>query len=138
MAITPTTKQMKKTLFLCIKKKNPPQIAIWIEDADGQYLGTLYASKKIATQSWASAGGNRRKETLPYWCYRQQPGRNLPSPWPQHRKRQSHSFLWLAFFVHHQHTLRLYARRQFCNLLVFNTIKFCVVDKIFFHAKSEK
>ena len=57
MAITPTTKQMKKTLFLCIKKKNPPQIAIWIEDADGQYLGPMYASKKIATQGWASAGG---------------------------------------------------------------------------------
>ena len=44
-------------------------------------------------------------------------------------------FCGWRFFVHHQHTLRLYARRQFCNLLVFNTIKFCVVDKIFFTQK---
>ena len=57
-------------LFLGIKKKNPPQVAVWLEDADGHYLGTLYASKKIATQGWVSAGGNRRKEALPYWCHR--------------------------------------------------------------------
>ena len=57
-------------LFLGIKKKNPPQIAAWLEDTDGRYLGTLYASKKIVTQGWASSGGNRRKEALPYWCHR--------------------------------------------------------------------
>ncbi len=57
-------------LFLGIKKKNPPQIAVWLEDADGRYIGTLYASKKIATQGWSGAGGNRRKESLPYWCHR--------------------------------------------------------------------
>lgn len=56
-------------LFLGIKKKNPPQVAVWLEDTDGHYLGTLYASKKIATQGWVSAGGNRRKEALPYWCF---------------------------------------------------------------------
>ena len=57
-------------LFLGIKKKNPPQIVVWLEDADGRYLGTLYASKKIATQGWVGADGNRRKEALPYWCHR--------------------------------------------------------------------
>lgn len=56
-------------LFLGINKKNPPQIAIWIEDENGHYVSTVYASYKIATQSWQSAGGNRRKEALPYWCY---------------------------------------------------------------------
>lgn len=57
-------------LFLGIKKKNPPQIAIWIEDMQGNYLSTLYATHKIATQSWQAAGGNRRKEALPHWCYK--------------------------------------------------------------------
>ena len=57
-------------LFLGIKKKNPPQIAVWLEDTDGRHLGTLYASKKIATQDWVGASGNRRKEALPYWCHR--------------------------------------------------------------------
>ena len=56
-------------LFMGIKKKNSPQIAIWIEDTNGKYLSTIYATHKIATQSWQAAGGNRRKEALPHWCY---------------------------------------------------------------------
>jgi len=56
-------------LFLGIKKKNPPQIAIWMEDMQGNYLSTIYASHKIATQAWQSAGNNRRKEALPHWCH---------------------------------------------------------------------
>lgn len=58
-------------LFLGIKKKNPPQIAIWLEDTNGNYLSTLYVTHKIATQSWQMSGGNRRKEALPHWCYSQ-------------------------------------------------------------------
>jgi len=57
-------------LFLGIKKKNPPQIAIWMEDMDGNYLTTIYVTHKIATQSWTASGGNRRKESLPHWCYK--------------------------------------------------------------------
>lgn len=56
-------------LFMGIKKKNPPQIAIWIEDLQGNYVSTIYATHKIATAKWQSAGGNRRKESLPHWCY---------------------------------------------------------------------
>lgn len=56
-------------LFLGIKKKNPPQIAIWLEDLQGNYLSTIYVTYKIATQSWQASGGSRRKEALPHWCY---------------------------------------------------------------------
>lgn len=56
-------------VFLGIKKKNPPQIAIWLEDTQGNYLATIYATYKIATQSWQAAQGNRRKEALPHWCH---------------------------------------------------------------------
>lgn len=56
-------------LFLGISKKNPPQIAIWLEDMDGAYLSTVYVTHKIATQSWQAAGKSRRKEALPHWCY---------------------------------------------------------------------
>jgi hypothetical protein len=56
-------------LFLGFNKKNPPQIAIWIEDVNGNYVSTVYASYKRATQSWQSAGRDRRKEALPYWCH---------------------------------------------------------------------
>ena len=54
-------------LFLGIKLKNPPQIAIWLEDMQGHYLSTVYVSHKIATQSWQANGGNPRKEALPHW-----------------------------------------------------------------------
>lgn len=56
-------------LFLGIKKKNPPQVAIWLEDMEGRYLSTVYVTHKIATQSWQYSGGNRRKESLPHWCH---------------------------------------------------------------------
>lgn len=56
-------------LLLGIKKKNPPQIAVWLEDTEGNYLATVYASHKIATRSWLAAGGNRRREALPHWCH---------------------------------------------------------------------
>ena len=56
-------------LFMGINKKNAPQIAIWTEDMAGNYLSTIYVTHKTATQSWQAAGKNRRKESLPHWCY---------------------------------------------------------------------
>ncbi|MBD9178057.1 MAG: hypothetical protein EGP82_02600 [Odoribacter splanchnicus] len=56
-------------VLLGMKKKNPPQIAIWLEDRQGNYLSTVYVTHKIATQSWQSAHGSRRKEALPHWCH---------------------------------------------------------------------
>lgn len=57
-------------LFLGITKPNPPQFAIWMEDTEGNYLTTIFATYKIATEGWVSNGGNRRKEALPYWCHK--------------------------------------------------------------------
>lgn len=57
-------------LLLGISKKNPPQFAIWMEDTAGNYLTTIFATYKIATEGWVSNGGNRRKEALPYWCHK--------------------------------------------------------------------
>lgn len=56
-------------VFLGINKKNPPQIAMWIEDLSGNYISTIYVSHKIATESWQGNSGNRRKESLPVWCH---------------------------------------------------------------------
>jgi hypothetical protein len=58
-------------VFWFVKKKNAPQIAIWTEDLDGNFLSTIYISEKLAKQSWTAAGGNRRKESLPCWSYAQ-------------------------------------------------------------------
>ncbi len=56
-------------LFLGITQKNPPQFAVWIEDTDGNYLSTVYATYKIAAEGWKANKGNRRKEALPHWCH---------------------------------------------------------------------
>ena len=56
-------------LFLGINKKNPPQFAIWIEDTNGHYISTVFATYKIAAEAWQANGGNRRKESLPHWCH---------------------------------------------------------------------
>ena len=59
------------SLFWFIKKKNAPQIAIWTEDLDGNFISTIYVTEKLAKQSWKAAGGNRCKESLPCWSYAQ-------------------------------------------------------------------
>ena len=56
-------------ILLGIKVKNPPQFTVWIEDMDGNYLETIFATKRIATQGWRGSKGDRRKEALPYWSY---------------------------------------------------------------------
>lgn len=56
-------------LFMGIRLKNPPQMAVWIESVDGEYLLTVYVTDKIARQGWMASGGSRRKEALPCWCH---------------------------------------------------------------------
>ncbi len=56
-------------LFMGLNKKNPPQMAVWVEDMQGNYLSTLYVTFNAGTQGWKSAGNNRRKESLPHWCH---------------------------------------------------------------------
>ena len=38
-------------IFWFIKKKNAPQIAVWTEDLNGNYLSAIYVSEKLAKQS---------------------------------------------------------------------------------------
>jgi len=45
----------------------PPQFAIWIENEKGEFLETIYVTKKTAKQGWRFSGGSRRKESLPVW-----------------------------------------------------------------------
>ena len=56
-------------LFTGINIKNPPQVAIWVEDMSGNFITSVYVSYKTAKSSWRANKGNRRKEALPVWCY---------------------------------------------------------------------
>ncbi|NMM64747.1 DUF2271 domain-containing protein [Clostridium sp. P21] len=68
-----------------INIKTPPQFAIWIEDLNGNYVDTIYATSKIVNQNWskdpnnsAQGGKIERKEALPYWMYKR--GNNKINP----------------------------------------------------------
>jgi hypothetical protein len=50
--------------------KNPPQYALWIEDEGGAYLGSVFVTRKAATEGWVLNKGNRRREALPVWSRR--------------------------------------------------------------------
>ena len=66
-------------LFLGLKLQNPPQIAIWVEDMDGNYLATLYVSHKAGTNSWKMNHGDMRKEALPLWNHTRLPASDTDS-----------------------------------------------------------
>ena len=57
--------------FFIFPSKNPPQMAFWLENLEGDYLATLYVTEKTATQSWtgASIGSLRRPSSLPVWAH---------------------------------------------------------------------
>lgn len=50
-----------------------PQMAIWVEDRQGNYLETLYVTKKASNSSYIQSifGGDdvRRPEALPHWSF---------------------------------------------------------------------
>jgi hypothetical protein len=66
-------------VFLFVKIKSPPQLAIWVEDEAGSYIDTLYVTEKTAKQTWLKAPADstpkdeiRRPESLPVWTARKE------------------------------------------------------------------
>ncbi|MBD3307832.1 DUF2271 domain-containing protein [candidate division KSB3 bacterium] len=71
-----------KVAFLKIKA--PPQVAIWIEDREGNYIDTLFVTHKIGKQFWGKQPDQDpdklfRPEALPYWMHKRA-ARGLPFP----------------------------------------------------------
>lgn len=62
-------------LFFGLSYRSTPQLVLWLEDMEGNYLQTLYVTKKIAGSEFRLADlGNtelqRRPEALPYWAHK--------------------------------------------------------------------
>lgn len=51
------------------KGKHTPQFAIWLEDTEGNYISTLYATGKASKKSWIFAPKEGRPESLPVWYH---------------------------------------------------------------------
>ena len=67
----------KLQIMPLIKVNNPPQMAAWCETTDGEFLGTLFVTERIAERSWRSAPADStpeeeisRAEALPVWSHR--------------------------------------------------------------------
>jgi len=56
--------------FFIFPFKKGPQMAAWVEDKNGRYMGTIFASQKTADQKWIQAPENGRPESLPVWTAR--------------------------------------------------------------------
>jgi len=46
-----------------------PQMAFWIETADGRFGYTIFVTHRSAAADWRAAGGARRPEALPLWSH---------------------------------------------------------------------
>ncbi len=67
----------KFKLMPLVTVRNTPQMAVWAETSDGEFIETLYITRRTADDSWRSAprekvpeGGIRRPESLPVWTER--------------------------------------------------------------------
>lgn len=65
-------------LFLGLTYTTVPQVAFWLEDMEGKYLGTLYVTQKISNASFVSTEDYfstvSRPESLPYWAHQRAGG----------------------------------------------------------------
>ena len=49
-----------------------PQVAVWLETTEGEYLETLFVTRRGAEKSWRAAPKSGRPEALPVWCHLQE------------------------------------------------------------------
>ena len=59
-------------IFWKITYTSIPQVAVWMETLDGEYIDTLYVTGKISNSGFGETeeGITRRPEALPYWSHR--------------------------------------------------------------------
>lgn len=51
------------------KAKMDPQCAVWLEDADGNYVRTLYVTQRSSKRNWIFGPKEGRPESLPVWYH---------------------------------------------------------------------
>lgn len=62
-------------LFMGLTYTSVPQMVIWLESLDGEFIDTLYVTNKLSNSSFQSSSLDqteviRRPEALPYWGHR--------------------------------------------------------------------
>ncbi len=70
VGIVPGTEYTHTKWFVIIPMKLTPQIAVWLESADGQFIGTVYVTEKAARGNWRGGKDVSRPEALPVYFHR--------------------------------------------------------------------
>lgn len=70
----PSYESEPKPIFLNITYTSVPQVVVWMETLDGEYLDTLYITGKTSNSSYRTNDEEpdvvRRPEALPYWSHK--------------------------------------------------------------------
>jgi len=64
--------------FFLFKIPLYPQVACWLETADGRAISTIYVTAKGAKKNWFSSPKGGRPEALPVWYHVQKAAEELP------------------------------------------------------------
>ncbi|MDP3177795.1 MAG: DUF2271 domain-containing protein [Spirochaetaceae bacterium] len=67
LELAPGPQYRSSTRWLIFALPIYPQVACWVEDLDGRYIGTIYVTAKGASSGWISAPKEGRPEALPVW-----------------------------------------------------------------------
>lgn len=76
VSVTPGKNWETTTWLGVFPMRHAPQIAVWIEDASGNFVETLEVSGKSASNKWLGSPENGRPEALPVWRHKAQPAAN--------------------------------------------------------------
>ena len=70
VGIVPGAEYSHTKWFVVIPMKLTPQMAVWLESADGQFIGTVYVTEKAASGNWRGGKDVSRPEALPVYFHR--------------------------------------------------------------------
>jgi len=70
LSVEPGERWLGKMKILIFSLDQTPQMAAWIENAQGNYESTIIVTNKNAKKKWVSAPKEGRPEALPVWNYK--------------------------------------------------------------------
>jgi len=72
LSVEPGEHWMGKMKVFIFSINNAPQMAAWIENANGDYISTITVTDRSAKKNWRSAPKEGRPEALPVWNHKTQ------------------------------------------------------------------
>ena len=71
LSIQPGERWQRIMEFFFFSLKRAPQLAVWIEDDNENFISTVFITERSAKNDWVSAPSEGRPESLPVWNNKQ-------------------------------------------------------------------